>query len=111
MRVPRVLPALLLMLVAFVVCAGTAVAAGSAAPGHSASAAATDCGHPAPVVLAGSPDQVVRRGEDDPPVPATRPDIPVARVAAGHAAESSRPVPERALRAPSPVTDLCVDRN
>lgn len=112
-RVPRVLSALLLMLVALLLCAGPAVAGGHGtdATDRAVAAVASDCGHPPAFLHAGTPDQIPRRTEDDPPVPATRPDVPAEVTAPGHAPEAL-PVPgDRVLAAPSPVEQLCVDRN
>lgn len=113
MRVSRVLPALMLMLIALLVCAGPASAGGHPADAtdRAVAAAASDCGHPPSILHAGTPDQIPRRSEDDPPVPATVPDRAAAQTAPRPAADAP-PVPDdRVLTAPSSVEQLCVDRN
>lgn len=105
----RVLSSLLLLLVALVVCAGPAAAAGSHDVEHLGTA---DCPYQPPDTLhAGDSAQVPRRDDDEPPVPAAVPVTPVAVLPAGHADTGPAPPPERTLLAPSPVEQLCVDRN
>ncbi|ALE74187.1 MULTISPECIES: hypothetical protein [unclassified Pseudonocardia] len=105
----RVLASLLLLLVALVVCAGPAAAA---ATHHAEHVRAVECPYQTPTTLhVGDSEQVPRRDGDDPPSPAALPVTPVAAVPAGHADTDPSPPPERTLLGPSPVEQLCVDRN
>ena len=105
----RVLSSLLLLLLAMVVCAGPA----AAAPGHHVtSLGSAECPYEPPSTLhAGDSEQVPRREGTEVPAPAAVPMTPVAVAPAGHADTAPRPPPERTLLAPSPVEQLCVDRN
>lgn len=110
-RVPRTLPALTLLVLALLLAVGPLSACGAAAAQASpaAVASAADCTGPPALLCPGAPDQVPRRSDDDPPAPAVAPDTPVAVVPAGHDA-TTLPEPP-ATGAPSPVEELCVDRN
>ncbi|ANY05290.1 hypothetical protein [Pseudonocardia sp. HH130630-07] len=117
----RVLSALLLLLVGLVVCAGPAAAGPDHHPAATGTAAgsveagvlgAAHCPYQPPMMLhAGDADQVPRRDEDDPSPPVGPPATPVAVAAAGHPDVGPAPPPDRVLLAPSPVEQLCVDRN
>ena len=105
----RVLSSLLLLLLALLVCAGP----GAATPAHHVlPSGAVECPYEPPATLhSGDSEQLPRRSDDGPSTPATAPDTPVTVVPAGHADTPRSPPPERTLRAPSPVEQLCVDRN
>ena len=110
-RPSRLLPVLLLTLLAVLLCAGPGSASVPPAAPAGVAAAVPDCTHPPTALHAGGLDQVPRRADDDPPGLPPAAGSPVSRVPAGHAGTALPVPPERAILAPSPVEQLCVNRN
>ncbi|MEQ3553302.1 hypothetical protein WIS52_22760 [Pseudonocardia nematodicida] len=108
----RALAPLLLAVLTVLLCTGPAAVASANAPetGPVVTAGA-DCSHPSSMLVSGHGDQVPRRAGGDPTGPSVTPPETVAVVAAGHADVAPPEVPERARVGPSPVEQLCVDRN
>lgn len=108
----RVLAPLTLLVLALVLCAGPAVATAPGAHGATpAVVAGSDCSKsPLTLMHAGDCDQAPRR-DDEVPVPSLPPVAVVAVLASGHTGTAPPAAPERTLCTPSPVEQLCTDRN